>query len=233
MTVLSFLIKPVLGVDGPGFTSFYQGVVRMNTYVGLSLAYGLYGEPGLVVASVAVAAIVPLVNVTGILILARYGSGRSPTLTGLVGQMVRNPLILACAAGAALNLSGLGLPPVLGDLLTILSRAALPLGLLAVGAALDLGAVRGARHVLLVSTGGKLLVLPLLTFIFCLAFGVGGLALNIAVLFTALPTATSAYVLARLLGGDAPLMANLCTVQTLLSMVTIPAILMLLNAPTS
>jgi predicted permease len=231
MTLLSLVVRPYLRVDGPGFTSFYQGVVRMNTYVGLSVAFGLYGEMGLIAASVAVAAIVPLVNVTGILILARYGSARQPTIAGMVRQMLRNPLILACVAGAALNLTGLGLPPVLGDLLKILSRAALPLGLLAVGAALDLGAVRSAKHLLLASTASKLVLLPLLTFGFCLAFGVGGLALNIAVLFAALPTATSAYVLARLLGGDAPLMANLCTVQTLASMITIPTILMLLPGP--
>jgi len=222
VTVLSLLARPYLGVDGPAFTSFYQGVVRFNTYIGLAVAFGLYGEAGLLAASMAVAVMVPLVNVAGILVLARFGSAGQPTVAGMTKQMLRNPLILACVAGVLLNVAGFGLPIVLGDLLKILSRAALPLGLLAVGAALDLRAVRSAKQIVLVSSVTKLVLLPLLTLGLCFAFGVGGLALNVAVLFTALPTATSAYVLARLLGGDAPLMANLCTVQTLVAMVTLP-----------
>jgi len=54
-----------------------------------------------------------------------------------------------------------------------------------------------------------------------------GLLVQVAVLLAALPTATSAYILARQLGGDAPLMAGIISGQTLLAMVTIPLMLSL------
>ncbi|CAE7941034.1 unnamed protein product, partial [Symbiodinium necroappetens] len=194
MTGGLLLARRALGLSGPGFTSLYQGAVRMNTYIGLAVAYGVAGEAG-------------------------------PTLAGVARQVASNPLILGCAAGGALNLSGLGLPPVLGETLLILGRAALPLGLLCVGAALDLRAARRAGGPVLLSSLLKLGLLPALTWAGCWALDVTGTAAFVAVLFNGLPTATSAYILARQMGGDAVLMASLITAQTLLAMLTLPVVL--------
>lgn len=228
MSALVLAGRRLFGVDGPGLSSVYQGAVRMNTYIGLTLAYGVHGAEGLAAAALAVAAIVPLVNVTCTLVLARYGAGAEPSAAGMARQFATNPLILACVVGGLLNVTGIGLPPVLGPMALILGRAALPLGLLAVGAALDLHAARAAGRVVLQTSALKLAVLPLLTWIFLQAFGVGGVAAFVAILFNALPTATSAYILARQLGGDATLMASLITVQTLVALASLPLVLGLL-----
>ncbi len=228
MTGLVVALRPLLGVDGPGFTSVYQSVVRHNGYIGLSVAFGLYGETGLAVASVAVATFVPLVNVASTYMLARYGTSAAPDPGRVLRQVAANPLILACLLGGLFNLSGLGLPPVVGDMLRILSRAALPVGLLAVGAGLDLAAARRAKSITAVSSALKLIVLPAMTYALARGFGADPMTLTVGVVFAALPVATSSFILARQLGGDARLMANLCAVQTLLSMVTLPLALVLL-----
>jgi predicted permease len=225
MTGLTLALKPLLRIDGPAFTSVHQGTVRMNTYIGLAIAFGLHGTLGLSTAALAVAAIVPLVNVTGVLILTRYGRGASQGRAGLLWQVLRNPLILGCIIGGLLNLTGLGLPPVVGPLLEILTRAALPLGLLCVGAALDLTVARAAGQLALIASGLKLLCLPAFTGIGLWLLGIDGLAAFIAVLFTALPAAPTSYILARQLGGDATLMANLVTLQTLAAIFTLPLVL--------
>ena len=239
MTALALAFRPLLGLDGPGFTSVYQSVVRLNAYIGLSVAFGLHGEAGLAVAAVAVGTFVPLVNVGSVAVLARYGAPATPSsvtagsagpgLGGALGQVAANPLILACLLGGLLNFADLGPPPVVGDMLRILGRAALPLGLLAVGAGLDLAAAREAKAVAALSSGLKLILLPAMTYVLARWFGADGVALFVGVLFTALPVATSSYILARQLGGDARLMANLCAVQTLLSMATLPLVLALVG----
>ncbi len=227
MTAITLALRPILGVTGPTFTSVYQGTVRMNAYIGLSVALGVYGTEGLAAAALTVAAFVPLVNVLGVLILARYGSNAQPGLRRTVVMLARNPLIVACALGGSLNLTGIGLPPVIGPVLDILSRAALPLGLLAVGAALNLGAVRRSVAIVLGTSALKLLGLPALAALGVWLVGLRGVEAFVALLFAALPTATSSYILARQLGGDAPLMANLVTVQTLASLLTLPVVLSL------
>ena len=229
MTALTLALRPLLGIEGPGFTSLYQGAIRMNSYIGLSVSYGLFGEAGLTAAALAVAAIVPLANVCCVLILARYGSAAQPTVGGIFKEFARNPLIVGCVLGGLLNGTGIGLPPVVGDMLEILGRAALPLGLLAVGAALSLKAVQDVKALAFGITVLKLAVLPAITVVLALLLGLQGTALAVAVLFNALPTATSSYILARQLGGDAHLMAALVTLQTGASMLTIPIVLALVS----
>ncbi len=227
VSAISFLVKRWYRIDNPAFTSIFQGATRMNTYIGFSIAFGVYGNEGLAAAAIAVAAIVPLVNILGVLVLTKYGDTRAAKRRSVGGEVVRNPLIIACVIGGALNLTGTGSPPFVGPLLEILARAALPLGLLAVGAALSLEALRNAGKVAATTSTLKLLVLPGTALLLVWGLGLEGVEAFVAVLFAGLPTATSAYILARQLGGDAPLMANLVTTQTLLAILTLPLVLAL------
>ena len=226
MTIALVALRPVTGPPGPQFTSVIQGVIRQHSYLGLACAAGFYGQAGVAAAAVALLAIVPVVNVISVIVLARYGQGgRAVTLGGVLRQLLHNPLIVAVALGLALNLSTLGLPPVIDGVLDILGDAALAFGLLAVGAALNLSALRQSGRVAIIATALKLLVMPGVTFLACLAFGVAGMAGFIAVMFNGLPTATNTYILARQMGGDATLMAGLVTLQTAASAITLPLVL--------
>ncbi len=221
------LARPYLRIPGVAFTSVFQGSIRFNTYVGLAAIAALYGSPGITLVAIILAVLVPLVNVLSVLMLTRHGSVRSRHWRDTLPALAKNPLIVACVLGIALNLSGIGLPFVTGELLEIFARAALPMGLLTVGADLDLHAVRTEILPVVVSSGLKLLILPLLTALACRLLGIDDLPMAVAVIFAALPTATSAYILAQQMGGDARLMAGLLTVQTLLAVVTMPLVLLL------
>ncbi|MCG8359072.1 MAG: AEC family transporter [Kiloniellales bacterium] len=224
------LVRPLLSLDGPAFTSLFQGTQRTNTYIGLAVAAGLFGPPGLAAAAIAVAATVPLVNILSVAALARFAATTAPSVRGTVWAFVRNPLLLACLLGLLLNASGLGLPQLIEPLLTIMGRGALPLGLLAVGAGLNFATVRGSGRLLAASCGLKLLVMPGLTAFACWALGANGLTAAVAVMFNALPTATSTYILARQMGGDAPAMAAMITLQTAVALVALPVVLVLIGA---
>jgi len=218
-------LRPRLADTDPAFSSVVQGSTRVNGYICLSLVDSIWGSAGLTVAAVAMAAIVPTVNVLAVSTLARFGHGGDPRVRAVVRTLARNPLIWAALAGIALNATGIGLPPVIGPMAEMLSRAALPLGLLIVGAALDFSAVRHDAGPIVRSAVLKLAVAPAFAAVFLWLFGVEGITADVALLFMAAPTATASYVLARELGGDARLMAGLVTAQTLASLVTLPVIL--------
>lgn len=229
-TVLSLGLlaaRRLLPVDGPGFTSVCQGAVRMNTYVGLAGAVALGGARGLTLAAVAIAVIVPVVNLFSVSVLCRYANDRPAPLGRVARELVRNPLLLGCAVGLGLNGLGWGVPLGGGAVLALLGRAALTLGLLAAGAGLQLRSIGSRGGTLLVTAGLKLVLLPMLTALGCGLLGVHGLPATIAVLFSALPGAPSSYILARQMGGDAPLMASIVTVETALACVTLPVVLAL------
>jgi len=223
MTALIYALRPWLQVDGPAFTSVYQGVIRFNTYVGLAVVLAMFHAEGGTVAALIMAIMIPLINVLCVLVLSTHAHGAA-TVNGVVWGLITNPLILGCLTGIGLNLSGIGLPWGSAAVLEVLARAALPLGLLAVGAGLRLEGL--TRPGLLVATSGlKLLILPALTALLCMIVQPGRMETAVLITFAALPGASTAYILARQMGGDAALIAAIITVETALTLVTLPAVL--------
>ncbi|PSS51558.1 AEC family transporter [Pseudomonas sp. BBP2017] len=223
---LLVLCRGAVASDGATFTSVFQGGIRFNNYIGATLAAGIYGTGGIALAAVANAAIVPTVNVLCVMVFARYGGTRSSAAT-VIKAICSNPLIVGCAIGIALRTTGVGLPAGIEPTVKALGQAALPLGLLCVGAALGSSAQGLGPRPLLAASLFKFVILPLTTYGVCRILGLSGQAAIVAVLFQALPTASSSYVMARQMGGNAPLMANIIALQTLLAALTLPVMLSL------
>lgn len=227
VAVLVIALRPLMRLEDDSFTSVFQGSIRFNNYIGVTIAAGLYGTQGVAVAAVCNAAIVPTVNVLCVLVFARFGSAR-PSLRGIVRQLVTNPLILACAGGILLQTLDPRLPPGVEPTLQALGAASMPLGLLCIGAALRFGAARSWVAPILMSSSVKFALMPAATYLAAQILGLGSQALIVAVLFQALPTASSSYIMARQLGGDAPLMAGITATQTLLGLAVVPLVLALI-----
>lgn len=221
--------RPFLRLSGPAFTSVFQGSVRWNGYVGLGLAGSLLGDAGLGLAAVAAAVLVPLNNLLSVYVLSRFAGAEPASIRQTLRSIALNPLILATVSGGLMLVAGLQPSRPVLDTLDLLGRATIALGLLCVGAAIDLGPLRRAGVTVLSTSAVKLLVAPALAFAACLALGLTGAPMVAAVLCMAAPLAPSSYILARQMGGDATLAANLVTATTLLSLVTVPLILTLVR----
>lgn len=230
MLVLSYpLLQRYFAVSAAAFTSLVQGATRWHGFIALSIVGLLIGDAGLVYMAVAMAVIIPPLNIISVIVLAHYGDAENDFMR-VLRKLVRNPLILACVLGAFLNISGLGLTPLLYNIADILGSGALGLGLLTVGAGIHLSEIRGHRGLVVFGALLRLLGMPLLMLTGCLLFGVEGLPRTIAMLAGAVPTASSSFLLARQMGGDAPLMANLITLQVIGAVVTIPLVIWLSHA---
>ncbi len=216
-----------LKLSGAEYSSLFQGAVRWNGFVGIAAASSLFGSAGLALMAIAIAFMVPTVNLLSIYVLTRHASATPASLRAALIAVIRNPLIMACLFGIVLNAGGFGLAPILDTTLKVLGSAALPLGLLAVGAALDLSHMRQFGGAILLGTGLKMLGMPLLVVITTWIFGVEGLTRDIAILCASVPGATSAYILARQLGGDARMMAGMITATTVAALITMPLVLTL------
>lgn len=200
------------------FGVLLQGVLRFNTYLGLAAVSSLYGKEGMLAATIIIALLVPMVNVLSVLALS---ADSGTTVKSLVVPVAKNPLILSCLAGAVLNLSGIQMKWGVDRLLTLLANTSLPLGLLSVGAALHLSELRGQFGALLGNSITRLLVVPAVALFCARALSLPAIETTVLVLFFALPTAPTSYVLARQLGGDGHLMAGIITFQTLLSAISL------------
>ena len=225
MSLLCLALRPWLArcaVDGPAFTSIFQGATRWQTYVALSVSGNLYGDTGLALASVAMVAIIPLVNVFSVAVLAHYAASEKQSVRAVAMTVVRNPLIWACAIGLALNVLHVPLPRIWHEVADALGRSSLAIGLLVTGAGLQLAGMFRPSLAASVAVFLKLVLMPVLAIALAIWFGVTGSSLAIVAACAAVPTSASAYVLARQMGGDAPLLAQIITLQTILAAITMP-----------
>ncbi len=198
------------------YASLFQCGYRFNSYIALAIAGMLYGSPGIATMGLIVGAAVPVANLVSVWMLARHGE------VGLWREVARNPLIWGTATGFLLNLLGFVPPAPLQAFLGRLADASIALGLITVGAALRLDSMPGVRGLSLWLLGVKLLALPLIALTVGAQLGLSGLNYQVVVLFAALPTASSAYILAMRMGGDGRSVAWLISATTLGSMLTLP-----------
>ena len=221
---LAYALGHLPGVDPLLHASGAQTAFRFNSYVALALAERLAGAPGVAWQALLVALCVPVCNIAAVWPLARQGGH------GYLKELLRNPLILATVAGLVANLAGLHLPDLVATTMARIGAAALPLGLMAVGAGLRFAALRQgprlAAGLLAIRHGA----LPALAIGLVIWMGLPPAQQAVIVAFAALPTASSAYVLAARMGGNGAYVAGLVTVSTLLAMVGLPAALALLAA---
>jgi predicted permease len=221
-------LAKTMSLDGPSFTSLFQGATRWNTFVAIAVAGSLFGQRGVALMAVAIAAMVPLLNILALYVFVRYAGGPPQTPGQIIRTFVTNPFIWSCAVGLVLNLALPPLPePVLGYF-HIVGQAALAAGLLVVGAGLDIRRLAKPGPAHLLSVVLKLVFLPFVVVGIARSFGVSGADIAVAVIAASVPTASASYVLARQLGGNAPLMAEILTLQTLLAMVTMPVMMAIL-----
>ena len=226
-TALALLAQGPLLLSGPTFSSVIQGAIRPNTYVGVGAALAVWGDQGVALAAVGLATVIPIVNVIAVVGLLRYApSEGSETRRSLILSLIRNPLIGACLAGLTVNAVGFELPDWLMGSMKMLGQASLPLGLLAVGAALQLAAIRNRWEAVAASCGLKLIVSPIIAALLLGLFGVHGTAFAVAVVYMAVPTSASAYILAAEMGGDSEAMAAIISASTILSAITLPLIVL-------
>ena len=213
---MAYALRRLPGVDARLHASGQQTAFRFNSYVALALAERLAGAQGLAWMGLILALCVPLCNVAAVWPLARH-SGQ-----GYLRELSRNPLILATLGGLAGNLLGLRLPELASTVIARIGAAALPLGLMAVGAGLQFGALRESPRLATALMGIRHLALPAVAIVFVTALQLPAPQQAVVVAFAALPTASSAYVLAVRMGGHGPFVAGLVTLSTLLAMAGLP-----------
>ncbi len=208
---------PGLGsrIDRRDHAASAQIAFRFNSFIALALADRLAGPQGLLLISVLIGVCVPLFNTAAVWPMARH-AGR-----GFLSELLRNPLILATATGLIANLLGFRLPVWLEPTFSRIGAASIALGLMAAGAGMQFGLLSSGKTLAISVLAIRHLLLPLIAFGLSRAFGLTAEQTTVLLAFSALPTASSAYVLAARMGYNGGYVAGLVTLSTLLGVVSL------------
>jgi len=224
-------------LSDPSFTSVFQGLIRFNSFVAIPVALGLYGTEGLSRMVLALAFMVPLVNMICVVVLGLWGQrikpdgALAPALApmAIAKKVFLHPIVLSCLFGLFLNFSHIKIPKPIGDILALIGQAAVPMGLILAGAGLSLS-YAFKRPLLIVSISlYKVVIMPIIALWLCVILGGDRLSQSVALLSAGAPSAAAAYVLARHMGGDAELISGIVAVTTLMSLISLPLLLWLFH----
>jgi malonate transporter len=209
------------------FTTLYQAGTRWNAFFALAAAEQFAGAGGLAVLAVAIALLIPVINISCILVLTGFGpTERSAAL--VVKTLVKNPLVQACAVGLLLSFSGVSLPQPVIATLDMVGRGALAVGLMAVGAGISLRRLTRWNWKVAAGLFMRPVLAPFLFVGVAILLGLNGMQTFAGVLVFAAPAASNGYIIAKQMGGDADLYADILTWQTIASLVVLPAWALLL-----
>jgi malonate transporter and related proteins len=203
-------------IDASDHAASAQVAFRFNSFVGLALAERLAGPQGLLLIAVLIGMCVPLFNVAAVWPMARHGR------TGLARELLRNPLIIATVSGLSANLLGFSIPAWLEPAVSRIGAASLALGLMAAGAGMQFGMLARAKTLTIGVLGIRHFIAPLVAVALAHLFRLDAAQTAVLLAFSALPTASSAYVLAARMGYNGPYVAGLVTLSTLLALLSLP-----------
>lgn len=221
-------VKLALGINDSSYSSVFQGFTRWNAFVALAIAEKFLGPNGMAVVIIGIAITVLPLNVANVIMLSWLGK-KSAASPSLFRQFAGNPVIIGSVTGLLLKTSGVELYAPIEDTLELLSRATLPVGLLLVGAGLILHLPKSAFSAAVFTSVIRLVLAPIVYFILGRYFGLAGVELIAVTISGSVPTAMSGYLLAKQMGGDAPLMAGIKTMQVIASFITIPIVILIVQ----
>ena len=224
ITGFAIIAGRAIAMPGPSLSSLMQGALRHNGFLVLSVLQGAFGVAALQLGAIAIAILVPIsniVSVIAILVLSRPAGERNMK-RAILSEIARNPLLGSMLIGVAVNLLDIPVPVFLAQAAVFLGDAALPLLLMSIGASLRFAAIRSNAAPLALAVAAKIIVFPMTLVLIGVMVGLGPLALAVLAAVGAAPTASSTYTLATELGGDAQLMAEIVSLQTLASAMSLP-----------
>jgi predicted permease len=203
-------------INSKDYAAGAQVGFRFNSFIALALSERLAGAEGLLLISVLIGFCVPMFNIAAVWPMARHSD------TGFWRELIRNPLILATTGGLAFNLAGFTVPMWIDPTLSRIGAASLALGLMSAGAGLDMKALNQGKLIAAGVLSIKHFFLPCMAWAMAHYFRLNTLQTNVLLIFSALPTASTCYVLASRMGYNGPYVAALVTVSTLLGMLSLP-----------
>jgi predicted permease len=223
--VILLIIIPMAGRSKATTGSLIQGVFRSNFIIyGLPLATSMYGENAIIPVSMLLGMVIPVYNVAAVVILTVFSETKSVSsisFSSIIGNIFKNPLILACIAGFVAGTLNVQFPVFIDKPVKDISNIATPLALLVMGGLFKFKGLMNNFLTVFIASISKLVVIPLIAMIVFVSMGFRGLELAALLCLFATPTAVASFIMAENMGCDGEISAHIVVLSTALSAITI------------
>ncbi len=196
---------------------FVQGSFRGNMgIVGLAFCLNAYGDAGIAMASVYMAALTILYNLLSVITLTHsLSTSQNQLAKQIVINIVKNPIVISIVLGFCVSISHIPIHPILMESGDYLAQMTLPLALLCIGGSINLKELRQSSFVSFFTVLMKLVLVPAATVALAIPFSFSQLEMGVIFLMAAAPTATASYIMVQAMRGNGVLAANIIVLSSL------------------
>lgn len=200
-----------------------------TVFIGLPLVERNVGTSGIVAVSILLSVHLPVMMITGTVLMERAdrkvsgapGRRLLPLLAGISRTLLRNPLVIGLACGAAVNTLGMPLGGPLRVVIDQIAAIAAPAALISIGMAVNRYGLGGQIGLASITSMLKLVVLPATVYAACTLLGLHHEWTAALVLTAAVPTGVNAFLIANHFNVGHSLASSTITLTTALGVVTV------------
>ena len=209
-------------ISKPALSTLLQTTTRWNATIALIVAHSILDTNTIALISVSLILLVPTINILNVVFMTRHLTDERIGLKKLLINVAKNPIFIACILGAICTLSGIKFPVRLDQITDQIGQASIPVTLLSVGASIRFINFKNTIILSIATILIKMVACPLVVLLFCVAFHLERSETTALVLIASMPTSMNGISLAREMGGDHVLYAEIGTLQTVVSVMMIP-----------
>ena len=223
--LVSFLILKKLGYDDKKLWSVLVTVMISNTaFMGYPVNLGIFGHEGFLRAIFCDIATMCIFLILSFVLVIKFGG----TVKKAIRKIALFPPLWAIVFGLGLNILNVPIGPVLNNTVNYLGNGAIPLIMISLGLSIDLAGLSRSKSMVAFTSIMKLLFFPAIAFIVVLFLGLSDLQYTVAIVEAAMPSGMLSLVLAITYNLDYQLTSDCILINTVISLITLPVIIMIL-----
>lgn len=223
--IVSYFILKQLKFDDVTLWSVLVTVMIANTaFMGYPVTLGIYGNAGFLRAIFCDMATLCTFLLLSFVLILRFGG----TVKTAVRKIALFPPLWAVVLGLGFNILGIPIGPVVDNTVNYLGQGAIPLIMIALGLSINFEALSRSRSMIVFTSIMKLALFPFVAFLIAYWLGLVNLEHSVSIVEAAMPSGMMSLLLAITYKLDYELTSDCILINTVISLITLPVIIMLL-----
>ena len=223
--IISYFILRQFNLDDITLWSVLVTVMIANTaFMGYPVTLGIFGQEGFLRAIFCDMATLCIFLILSFVLILKFGG----TVKTAVKKITFFPPLWAVVLGLIFNFFNIPIGSVLDNTVNYLGQGAIPLIMIALGLSIDFSAIKRSKSMIIFTSIMKLAFFPFVAFIIASQIGLVDLQYKISIVEAAMPSGMMSLLLAITYKLDYELTSDCILINTVISLITLPIIIMLL-----
>ena len=223
--IISYFILKKLGLDDIALWSVLVTIMIANTgFMGYPISLGVYGQDGFLRAIFCDIATLCIFLILSYILVMKFGGNTKDAIK----KIVLFPTLWAIILGLGFNFFNISIGSVLENTIDYLGQGTIPLIMIVLGLSINFEGISRSKSMIAFTSIMKLAFFPAMAFLIASCMGLVDLQYKVSIIEAAMPSGMMSLLLAITYNLDFELTSDCIFINTVISLITLPLIMMIL-----